>query len=78
MKTRAEYLALPWTVHGRWHAEEGGYYLITIEELPGFSVVGDTRLQAEHEFPAVLEEYLRACLDSGHTPPEPVMLAQTA
>lgn len=75
MNTLTNYLALPWTVHGQWQPEDGGYYLITVGELPGFSVVGDTRAAAEREFPTVLEEYLRACLDSGHTPPLPAASA---
>lgn len=71
MKTLADYRALPWTVQGRWVTNEGGYYLITIAELPRFSVVGDTRAEAEAEFPAVLDDYLEACIESGFEPVEP-------
>lgn len=38
-----DYLALPWTVHGRAMRDDGDgsiYYVFTIEELPGFSAVG--------------------------------------
>ena len=52
--------------------------MITVEELPGFSVVGDTRDEAEQEFPAVLEEYLQACLAFGNTPPEPAIVVRIA
>lgn len=72
MKTLSEYRALPWTVHGRG-CEEGGerFYLITIEELPGFSVAEESRLAAEREFAAVLDAYLAAAVAAGAEIPEP-------
>ena len=69
-----EYEALPWTVHGRAVRETPGeppYYLVTIEELEGFSVVAATRPEAEALLPIVLREYLVAAVESGHAPPVP-------
>lgn len=73
-----EYAALPWTVHGRAvreASEEDEYYLMTIEELEGFSVVADTRGEAESLFPTVLREYLAAAVESGNAPPIPAARA---
>ena len=73
-----EYAALPWTVHGRAVREAPGeaeYYLMTIEELEGFSVVADTRAEAESLFPTVLREYLAAAVESGNAPPIPAARA---
>lgn len=68
--TIEEYQALPWTVHGRAVRETAGddpYYLVTVEELEGFSVVAE----AESLFPVVLREYLAAAVESGNAPPVP-------
>ncbi len=76
--TISEYEALPWTVNGRAVREapgEASYYLMTVEELEGFSVVADTRAEAESLFPAVLREYLAAAVESGHAPPVPAARA---
>ena len=76
--TLEQYEALPWTVHGRAVRESDGdapYYLVTIEELEGFSVVAETRTEAEELFPAVLREYLAAAVESGNAPPVPAALA---
>jgi predicted RNase H-like HicB family nuclease len=72
--TLNDYESLPWTVHGRAVREgpsEAPYYLVTIEELPGFSVVAPSRTEAERLFPAVLREYLLAAVESGHPLPVP-------
>lgn len=77
MMTVEEFVALPWTVHGRMVREAPGerpYYLITIEEMSGFSVVADTRLEAEALFPIVLREYLEVSLETGHPPTVPLAL----
>lgn len=77
MMTVDEYVALPWTVHGRGVRERpewDAYYLITIEEMSGFSVVADTRLEAEALFPIVLREYLEVSLETGHPPTVPLAL----
>ena len=74
----SEYESLPWTVHGRAVREapdEEPYYLMTIEELEGFSVVADTRGEAESLFPTVLREYLAAAVESGSSPPIPAARA---
>jgi predicted RNase H-like HicB family nuclease len=71
MRTVDEYLSLPWTVRGRGVREtpdDDPYYLITIDEMSGFSVVGDSRTEAEALYPIVLREYIEATLDSGHEP----------
>ena len=76
--TLRDYLAVPWTVHGRAMRDAGDgslYYLITIEELPGFSAVGDTRAEAESEFPDALETYLAAALEKGESPQLPETIA---
>jgi len=70
-----DYLALPWTVNGRSMRDDGDgsiYYVFTIEELPGFSAVGDTRAEAESEFLDALETYLSAALENGECPRLPV------
>lgn len=72
--TIEDYQALPWTVHGRAVRETAGedpYYLVTVEELEGFSVVAETRAEAEALFPVVLREYLAAAVESGNAPPVP-------
>jgi predicted RNase H-like HicB family nuclease len=72
--TVTEYEALPWTIHGRAVREtpkDAPYYLVTIEELEGFSVVAATRAEAEALLPVVLREYLAAAVESGYTPPVP-------
>jgi predicted RNase H-like HicB family nuclease len=72
-----DYLALPWTVHGRAMRGDGDgslYYVFTIEELPGFSAVGDTRAEAETEFANALETYLSAALEVGERPRLPVQV----
>lgn len=72
--TVEEYQELPRTVHGRAVRETAGdepYYLVTIEELEGFSVVAETRAEAEALFPLVLREYLAAAVESGNAPPVP-------
>lgn len=74
--TIEEYQGLPWTVHGRAVREKEGdepYYLVTIEELEGFSVVAETRAQAEALSPVVLKEYLAAAMESGNAPPVPAV-----
>jgi hypothetical protein len=74
MMTVDEYVALPWTVHGRMVQEALGerpYYLITIDEMDGFSVVASSRSAEEELFPIVLREHIEAWLDSGHVPPIP-------
>lgn len=75
--TLNDYLALPWTVHGRGMRDGGDgspYYLFTIEELPGFSAVGDTRAEAEAEFTDALETYLSAALENGEYPRLPAQV----
>lgn len=47
------------------------YYLVTVDELEGFSVVAETRSEAEALFPVVLTEYLAAAVESGNVPPVP-------
>jgi predicted RNase H-like HicB family nuclease len=72
-----DYLAVPWTMHGRAMRDDGDgslYYVITIEELPGFSSVGDTRAEAEAEFADALETYLEAALENGERPRLPVQV----
>jgi hypothetical protein len=74
MMTVDEYVALPWTVHGRGvrdRPDRNLYYLITIDEMPAFSVVADSRLEAEAIFPIVLREFIEATLEIGHVPPVP-------
>lgn len=69
--TLQDYLTLPWTVHGRGMRDtpDGAlYYVISIEELPGFSAVGDTRAEAEGELADALEAYLSAALANGERP----------
>jgi hypothetical protein len=39
--------------------------------LRGFSVVAETRGEAEALFPVVLKEYLAAAVESGHALPVP-------
>jgi len=76
--TIEEYQALPWTVHGRAVREAAGdepYYLVTIEELEGFSVVAESRAGAEAIFPVVLREYLAAAVESGNAPAVPAALS---
>lgn len=75
-----DYLPLPWTVRGRAMRDEGDgslYYLITIEELPGFSAVGDTRVEAQSGFPDALEVYLAAALENGERPRLPAKMQAT-
>ncbi|HEX8210071.1 MAG TPA: hypothetical protein VF584_07780 [Longimicrobium sp.] len=65
-----------WTVHGRAvqeSAEDEPYYLVTIEELEGFSVVAESR--AEALFPVVLKEYFVAAVESGNAPAIPSVRA---
>jgi predicted RNase H-like HicB family nuclease len=72
-----DYLAVPWTVHGRAMRDDGNgslYYVFTIDELPGFSAVGDTRAEAETEFADALETYLSAALENGERPRLPVQV----
>jgi len=74
-----EYVALPWTVHGRGvqeSAEEAPYYLVTIEEMPGFSVVAASRSEADALFSVVLREYIEAMLESGRTVPVPALVGE--
>ncbi|HEX8317053.1 type II toxin-antitoxin system HicB family antitoxin [Longimicrobium sp.] len=77
MRTVDEYLALPWSVRGRGVREAPDaepYYLITIDEMSGFSVVCDSRTEAESIFPIVLREYIEATLDCGHRPVVPLAI----
>lgn len=77
--TLEEYEALPWTVHGRAVRESSDdvpYYLVTVEELEGFSVVAATRAEAEELFPFILREYLAAMVELGSAPPVPAALAR--
>ena len=76
--TIEEYQGLPWTVHGRAVRETAGdepYYMVTVEELEGFSVVAETRAETEALFPVVLKEYLAAAVESGNAPPVPAARA---
>jgi hypothetical protein len=78
MMTVDEYVALPWTVYGRPVREDPDsepYYLITVAEMPPFSVVARTRLEAQAIFPIVLREFLETTLELGHEPPLPLELA---
>lgn len=78
--TLAEYIALPWTIRGRGIRGADGepaYYVVSIDELPGFSVVGDTRVEALAELELGLRVYLEGVLATGFTPelPQPNLLA---
>lgn len=46
-----------------------------LEELEGFSVVAETRAEAEALFPVVLKEYLAAAVESGNAPAVPAARA---
>jgi predicted RNase H-like HicB family nuclease len=73
-----EHVALPWTVHGRAvreAPEDAPYYLVTIEEMPGFSIVATTRAEAEGMYPAELREYIEAMVESGRAVPVPPVAA---
>jgi predicted RNase H-like HicB family nuclease len=73
-----EYVALPWTVRGREvreAPEDAPYYLLTIEEMPGFSIVAPTRAEAEGMYPAELREYIEAMVESRRAVPIPAAAA---
>lgn len=77
--TLAQYIALPWTIRGRGIRDADGepaYYVVSIDELPGFSVVGDTRVEAIAELELGLRVYLEGVLAAGFTPelPQPGLL----
>jgi predicted RNase H-like HicB family nuclease len=79
MRTVEEYVGLPWSVHGRGVREApdaDSYYVITIRELPGFSVVGHTRREALAELEVALGTYLSGVLAEGFEVqvPEPRLL----
>lgn len=71
MKSIADYLTLPWAVRLFEQDDDGLYYVITVEELPGFSVVGDTREEVISEYPLALRCYLEGCINAGEEPPLP-------
>lgn len=78
--TLAQYIALPWTIRGRGIRDADGepaYYVVSIDELPGFSVVGDTRVAALAELELGLRVYLEGVLAAGFPPelPQPGLLA---
>jgi predicted RNase H-like HicB family nuclease len=69
--TLTEYIALPWTIRGRAIRDAAGepaYYVVSIDELPGFSVVGDTRVEALAELELGLRVYLEGVLAAGFPP----------
>lgn len=66
------YLSLPWTVRRIVREDDGRYYVVAIEELPGFSAVGDTEAEVWSEFPVALRSFLLSYLDYGEEPPMPV------
>lgn len=72
--TLAEYIALPWTIRGRGIRDADGepaYYVVSIDELPGFSVVGGTRVEALSELELGLRVYLEGVLAAGFPPELP-------
>lgn len=76
--TLDEYVALPWTLRGREVREAPGdapYYLLTIEEMPGFSIVAPTRAEAEGMLLSELREYIEAMFESGRAVPMPAAAA---
>jgi predicted RNase H-like HicB family nuclease len=78
--TLAEYIALPWTIRGRGIRDADGepaYYVVSIDQLPGFSVVGDSRVEAVAQLELGLRVYLEGVLAAGFAPelPRPGLLA---
>lgn len=64
------YEGLPWTVRRTVREDAGRYYVATVEELPGFSVVGETEEELKREFPVALRCHLESYLSAGEEPPQ--------
>ncbi len=72
MKTET-LLKLPWTWKGPRPVTEEGvtYWVVTVEELEGFVVAGETREEVEQERTDALAQFLQSYVDDGELPPLP-------
>ncbi len=75
MNSIADYLTRPWTVRLLEQHDDGAYYVVAVEELPAFSVVGDTREEVISEYPIALRCHLEGYLNAGEEPPLPSAVA---
>ncbi len=71
-KSLDEYLAMPWSYSVEWHAEDGGYYLVRVNELSGCMTDGETIPQAFTNIREAMTGWLLATMDAGNEIPEPV------
>jgi len=71
MRDVAYFLTLPWTMRAGEREDDGRYYYMTIDELPGFVVSADSLEELDSEFWDALEGYLNSYLEHGEEPPVP-------
>lgn len=69
-----DYMALPWSVRTERRTDDGVYYVATVDELPGFSVLRDTVEELARELPVGLRCHLEGYLSQGEEPPAPAGL----
>ena len=65
------YLALPWTIEREDAHDDGDYVVLSVRELPGFTVAGRDASEAERRFWPALRQFLQSYIDDGEQPPLP-------
>jgi predicted RNase H-like HicB family nuclease len=72
-------LALPWTIqrHDETYEAERSIEL-SVKELPGFTVCGDSEDEAEAAFWPALRVFLESYMEDGETPPLPELVRRVA
>jgi predicted RNase H-like HicB family nuclease len=71
MKDIDYYVTLPWTVRTGERDDDGHYFFLTIDELPGFIVAGESREELASEYWDALEVFLQSFLDDEEEVPLP-------
>jgi len=73
-KAMSDYLRLPWSIARTEHADDGGYIVLEVRELPGFLVAAASDDELERQFWPALEAFLASYTESGEEPPVPAAL----
>jgi predicted RNase H-like HicB family nuclease len=73
------FLSLPWTVLASQETyDEETFTELTVEELPGFLVAGESDEEAEEAFWPALRLFLESYIEDGELPPLPATLELVA
>lgn len=65
------YLSMPWTIQREEHDDDGRYFALTVDELPGFVVASEDEAELDEMFWSALRAFLDSYLQHNETPPIP-------